>query len=114
MAVSALSRRDATLLSAEGIYRFLMDQFEKISISFSHELKSAVEFRLSERRQYDIVNLHRFLHNPTTQRHRSTIPSRVSYRIFGLGGEKSIGASTKRGNVRGLGVSSLSGLPRKF
>ena len=48
MAVSALSRRDATLLSAEGIYRFLMVQFEKISsISFSHELKSAVEFRLA-------------------------------------------------------------------
>ena len=77
MAVSALSRRDATLLSAEGIYRFFMDQFEKISsISFSHELKSAVEFRFSERRQYDIINLHRFLHNPTTQTHRSTIPSK--------------------------------------
>ena len=33
-------------------------------------------------------------------------PIRVPYRIFGLGGEKSIGASTKRGNVRGLGVFS--------
>ena len=77
MAVCALSRRDATLLSAEGIYRFLLDQFEKISpISFSHELKSAVEFRFSEQRQYDIVNLHRFLVNPTTQTHHSTIPSK--------------------------------------
>ena len=27
----------------------------------------------------------------------------VSYRIFGLGGGKSIGASMKRGNVRGGG-----------
>ena len=72
MAVSALSRRDTTLLSAEGIY-----QFEKIcSISFSHELKSAVEFRFSERRQYNIVNLHRFLLNPITQTHHSTIPSK--------------------------------------
>ena len=35
-----------------------------------------------------------------------TIDPRVSYRIFGLGGEKSIGASTKCGNVRGLGVFS--------
>ena len=31
MAFSALSRSDATLLSDQGIYRFLMDQFEKIS-----------------------------------------------------------------------------------
>ena len=30
------------------------------------------------------------------------------------GGEKSIGASTKRGNVRGLGVSSLPGSPENF
>ena len=33
---------------------------------------------------------------------------------FWAWGEKSIGASTKRGNVRGLGISPLPGLPRKF
>ena len=31
------------------------------------------------------------------------IEVRVSYRIFGLGGGESLGASTKRGNVKGLG-----------
>ena len=68
MAVSELSRRDATLLSVERIYQFLMDQFKNISsISFSHELKSAVEFRFSKRRQYNFVYLHLFLLNPTTQ-----------------------------------------------
>ena len=39
-------------------------------------MKSAVEFVFRERRQYDIVNLHRFLVNSTTQTHHSTIPSK--------------------------------------
>ena len=38
---------------------------------------------------------------------------RVSYRIFGWGGE-SISASTKHGNVRGLGASHFPGPPEKF
>ena len=72
MAVCALSRRDATLLSAEGIYRFLLDQFEKISpISFSHELKSAVEFLFSERRHMILLISIAFL---LIQQHKHSIP----------------------------------------
>ena len=46
--ISALSCSDAMLLTA-GVYKFLMDQMEKISsIAFSEELKSAVELRFNE------------------------------------------------------------------
>ena len=65
IAVSALCRRGATLLSAEGVYRFLMDQLDKnSSISFCQELKSTLEMRFRERRQVNIVDLHRYLLNP--------------------------------------------------
>ena len=65
IAVSALCRRGATLLSAEGVYRFLMDQLDKnSSISFCQELKSTLEMRFREKRQVNIVDLHRYLLNP--------------------------------------------------
>ena len=81
IAVCALSRRDATLLSAEGVYRFLMDPFDKnSSISFCQDLKSAVEKRFLERRQNNIVNIYRFLLNPSgisgVQTNNSTLPSK--------------------------------------
>ena len=86
IAVCALSRRDATLLSAEGVYRFLMDQFDKnSSISFCQDLKSAVEKRFLERRQNNIVNIYRFLLNPSgisgVQTNNSTLVSTIK-RLF--------------------------------
>ena len=77
IAISVLSRIDATLLTAEGVYEFLIDQLEKISsISYSRKLKSVVKLRFNERRQHDIVNFHRFLLNPTPQTNNSTISSK--------------------------------------
>ena len=58
-----------------------MDQFDKNnSISFCQDLKSAVENRFLERRQNNIVNIYRFLLNPSgisgVQTNNSTLPSK--------------------------------------
>ena len=88
IAVSALCRRHATLLSAEGIYRFLMDQLDKnSSIDFCQELKSTVELRFrDERRQVNIVNLHRYLLNPfeISRSQKHTLVSTVGSLILRL------------------------------
>ena len=71
IAASALSRRDSKILSAEGVHRFLMDQFHINQFSFSQDLKSALILE----RQNNIVNIYGFfLTRVIYQEYRQTIP----------------------------------------
>lgn len=66
LAVEALCRQDATLLSAEGIFRFLIVEIQKRRSTLANDLLCAIKNRIQQRRQHDLVNLMRYLQNPNT------------------------------------------------
>ena len=67
MAAEALCRRDATLLVAEGIFRFLLEQLQRHYHNWlSQALYVAILKRVQERRQRNVVSLMRSLSCPST------------------------------------------------
>ena len=66
LAVKALCRKDATLLSAEGVFQFLFVELEKRKLSLAEDLLCAVKNRVQQRRQHEVVNLLRYLQNPNS------------------------------------------------
>ena len=66
LAVEAMCRQDATLLTAEGIFRFLFKEMKQRRSTFAKSLLSSVKDRIQQRRQHDLINLMRYLQNPTT------------------------------------------------
>jgi hypothetical protein len=65
LGVEALSRRDATLLTADGVFRFIFSQLcsqdqSKVSV----QLAKAIKRRIAERRQTNLVSLLRYLQDP--------------------------------------------------
>ena len=67
MATKALCRRDATLLVAEGIFRFLLEQLQRHNHNWlSQALHVAILKRVQERRQRNVISLMRFLSCPST------------------------------------------------
>ena len=63
LAVDALCRKDATLLTAEGIFQFLFFELKKRKSSLAEDLLFSVKSRIQQRRQHDIVNLIRYHQN---------------------------------------------------
>lgn len=63
MAVEALSRRDATLLTAEGALKFLFQTLKEQNGIFAEEFFEAMQTRINERRNKDLVTLLRYLQN---------------------------------------------------
>lgn len=63
LASDKLCSRDATLLTAEGIFSFLFKQLEKNQNQFSKDLLSALKFRIEERSNHDVISLLKYLND---------------------------------------------------
>ena len=66
LAVEAMSRQDATLLTAEGIFLFLIREMKKQRTTLAKKLLSTVKNRIQQRRKNDLIKLMRYLQNPNT------------------------------------------------
>ena len=66
LAVEAMCRQNATLLTAEGIFLFLVREIKKQRTTLAKKLLSAVKNRIQQRRKNDLINLMRYLQNPNT------------------------------------------------
>ena len=65
LAVKALCHKDATLLTAEGVFQFLFVELKRKS-SLAEDLLCAAKNRIQQRRQHEVVNLLRYLQNPNS------------------------------------------------
>lgn len=63
MAVEALSRRDATIITAEDVLRFLFETLSEELGPISQELYASIKTRITDRRNKDLVSLMRYLKN---------------------------------------------------
>ena len=64
LAAEALCRKNATLLTAEGIFKFLINKLNQKKSSLCIRMKDAVLKRFTERRQSNLVSLYKYLSNP--------------------------------------------------
>lgn len=64
LAVEALSRRDANLLTSEGVLKFLFETIEKEDSLIATEMLTALKYRISQRRQNYVISVMKFLQNP--------------------------------------------------
>lgn len=64
LAVEALSRKDATILTCDAILSVLLDTIKNIGTPLSDELYAALEQRVKERRDVRLFTLVKYLHNP--------------------------------------------------
>ncbi len=78
--VEMLGRRDATLLTAEVVFTFILDELEVQTNSFSTSLKQAVEKRLQERRNKKLVGLLKYLNNPIMESN-FPLPSKATLQV---------------------------------
>lgn len=60
MGVESLCQRDTTLIKADGIFSFMMDELIKHETPLSREMRDALQTRFTERRQKNIVSLYRW------------------------------------------------------
>ena len=58
-----LCSRDVTLLSAEGVFSFIIEELHGQNSAFSLKFKEALISRLSERRQITLLGLARYIKN---------------------------------------------------
>ena len=65
MVISALCQRDSNLLAAEGIFQFMLDQLEIINSEFALKLLQHLKRYYHGRRQTEIINLMRYLLEPS-------------------------------------------------
>ena len=66
LAVEAMCHQNTTLLTAEGIFLFLIREMKKQRTTLAKKLLSAVKNRIQQRRKNDLINLMRYLQNPNT------------------------------------------------
>lgn len=66
LAVEALSRRDANILTSEGILGFLLSSLKDERTELASELLNAIKKRIEERRNIELVSLAQFLQNPNS------------------------------------------------
>ena len=64
IAVEALSRHDANLLSSEGILKFLFTSLEENDSMLSTNLLNEIQIQICKRRNVPLVSLLNFLNNP--------------------------------------------------
>ena len=72
LAVEAMCRQNATLLTAEGIFLFLIREMKKQRTTLAKKLLSAVKNRIQQRRKNDLINLMRYLQNSNTSSQNDT------------------------------------------
>ena len=77
LAVEALCRKDATLLTAEGVFQFLFVELEKRKSSLAEDLLCAVKNPVQQRRQHEVVNLLRYLQNPNSSIYNEHYPDEI-------------------------------------
>lgn len=64
LAIEALSRKDATILTCDAILSVLLDTIQRIGTPLSNELYAALDQRIKERRDVCLFSLVKYLHNP--------------------------------------------------
>ena len=64
LAAVGLGRRDANLLTSEGIFEFLLNELKNLNTEISLKLLYALEERIQERRQVELATLLLYLQNP--------------------------------------------------
>ena len=64
LAVEAMCRQNATLLTAEEIFLFLIRKMKKRRTTLAKKLLSAVKNCIKQRRKTDLIDLMRYLQNP--------------------------------------------------
>ena len=64
LAAEALCRQNATLLTAEGIFKFLVNNLKQKNSHLCTSMKDAILKRFAERRQNNLVSLFKYLSNP--------------------------------------------------
>ena len=64
LAAEALCRKNATLLIAVGIFKFLINKLNQKKSSLCIRMKDAVLKRFTERRESNLVRLYKYLSNP--------------------------------------------------
>jgi hypothetical protein len=64
LAAEALGRRDANLLTSKDILEFLLNELKNLKTEISSKLLNALEVRIQERRQVELVTLLLYLQNP--------------------------------------------------
>lgn len=64
LAVEALSREDANLLTAEAIIDVLLKKLESINDPLALQLVDSLELKISERRNTSLISLLKYLNNP--------------------------------------------------
>ena len=62
LAAEALCQQNATLLTVEGIFKFLVNRLNEIQLCIA--MKSAILRRFEVRRQSNLISLYRYLSNP--------------------------------------------------
>lgn len=65
IAIEALSRNDATLLTGEGVLKFLFDTLKNNNTDLSKKLLEQIRTKIEKRRNSSLVSLMKFLQNPT-------------------------------------------------
>lgn len=63
LAVERLSHRDATLLPAEGVFTFILNELNALETSFSNELIQSVQKRFQQRRDKNLIGLLMYLNS---------------------------------------------------
>lgn len=66
LAMDAISKDEANLLTSEGAFEFLFDELIRMDSSLSLDLVDQLKIELSKRRQTSLVSLLKFLQNPDT------------------------------------------------
>ena len=61
--IERLGRRGATLLEAEGVFVFILDELRKNNNSFLSKMLEFVQQRIVERRNSNLVGLLKYLNN---------------------------------------------------
>ena len=61
LAAEAIGRRDATLLTAEGAFKFLFKSLLKLETRIARDLYEALKLRIGQRRQKNLASLMKYL-----------------------------------------------------
>ena len=89
LAAEALGRRDANLLTSEGIFEFLLNELKNLKTEISIKLLNALEVRIQERRHVELVTLLLYLQNPQniSTKKSSVFPLASKLNIIKLSGK---------------------------
>lgn len=70
IAVEALSRRDTTIITADGMLKFLFDEFKLCNSTISKQLLDSIANEITKRRNVELVTLIKYLQNPNIFKHK--------------------------------------------